>query len=66
MASTYLTRTFGTPTNNKIFTFSAWMKKSRIGGADGAFFSTGNASDPITTFRWNSDGKNLFILSFKF
>ena len=30
MASTYLTRTLGTPTNNKIWTFSAWVKRSRV------------------------------------
>ena len=30
MASTYLTRTLGTPTNNKIWTFSAWVKRSKI------------------------------------
>jgi hypothetical protein len=28
MASTYLTRTLGTPTSQKIFTFSTWLKKS--------------------------------------
>jgi len=63
MATTYLTRVFGTPTNGKKFTFSAWMKKGTLSG-DQAFFSTGNSSDPITTFRWNSDGKiYLFYLS---
>jgi len=63
MATTYLTRVFGTPTNGKKFTFSAWMKRSLFTG-DQAFFSTGNSSDPITTFRWNSDGKiYLFYLS---
>ena len=30
MASTYLTKTLGTPTNNKIWTFSAWVKRSRV------------------------------------
>ena len=64
MATTYLTRTFGTPTNNKIFTFSAWMKRGAIGVADEGFFSTGASGDPITTFRWNSDNKlYLFYLS---
>ena len=28
MASTYLTRSIGTPTSQKIFTFSTWLKKS--------------------------------------
>ena len=30
MATTYLNKTLGTPTNNKIWTFSAWVKRSRI------------------------------------
>jgi hypothetical protein len=40
MANTYLTRTFGTPTNNKIWTWSSWLKKSRISDNE-AFFSAG-------------------------
>ena len=31
MASTYLTRTFGTPTNEYKWTFSAWVKRSGLG-----------------------------------
>ena len=31
MASTYLTKTFGTPTSDKIFTLSTWLKKSDLG-----------------------------------
>ncbi len=31
MANTYLTRTNGTPTNNKIGTFSVWCKRSKLG-----------------------------------
>jgi hypothetical protein len=31
MASTYLTRTFSTPTSDKIFTLSTWLKKSDLG-----------------------------------
>ena len=30
MANTYLTRTFGTPTNNLKWTFSAWIKRSNV------------------------------------
>jgi len=33
MASTYLKRTNGTPTNAQKGTFSAWVKRSKIGGA---------------------------------
>ena len=35
MASTYLTKTLGTPTNNKIWTFSAWVKRAKV--ADGQY-----------------------------
>ena len=31
MATTYLNRTLGTPTNNKIWTWSSWIKKSKNG-----------------------------------
>jgi len=30
-ASAYLNRTFGTPTNNKIWTYSVWLKHGKIG-----------------------------------
>jgi hypothetical protein len=35
MANTYLTKTLGTPTNNKIWTFSAWVKRAKV--ADGQY-----------------------------
>jgi hypothetical protein len=38
MANTSLTRTFGTPTNNLKWTFSAWIKRSKIASA-GTIFS---------------------------
>ena len=41
MASTYLSRTLGTPTNNKKWTFSAWVKKGHIGGNINTLFSAG-------------------------
>ena len=32
MANTYLSKSsYGTPTSNKIFTFSCWVKKAKIG-----------------------------------
>ena len=39
MASTYLTRTFGSPTNNYKWTFSAWIKKCGV-TADQYIFQT--------------------------
>jgi hypothetical protein len=41
MASTYLTKTFGTSTNNKKWTMSVWFKAANIGGNDMAILSTG-------------------------
>ena len=49
MASAYLTKTFSTPTNNKIFTFSAWVKRS----------ATGSTHD---LFSGGSDGSNEFFI----
>ena len=51
--SAYLNRTLTTPTNNKIFTFSAWVKRSALGAAQTLF----DAFVPATsfdTFRFNS------------
>jgi hypothetical protein len=44
MANTYLTRTLGTPTNNKKWTLSAWIKKGHIGGDINTLFSAGGDS----------------------
>ena len=45
MASTYLTRTIGTPTNAKKATFSAWIKKSNYYTPDVIFSATSGGSD---------------------
>ena len=45
MANTYLTRTHGSsPTNLKKWTFSAWIKKTKITGANQKMFSTAYVS----------------------
>ena len=36
-ASAYLNRTFGTPTNNKIWTWSGWVKRGTLGAAQTLF-----------------------------
>ena len=41
MASTSLTRTLTTPTSDKIFTFSAWVKRSAL-GSEGYVFTIGS------------------------
>ena len=37
MASTYLNKTLGTPTNNKIWTFSAWVKRGNLSGGNSLY-----------------------------
>ena len=52
MASTYLTRTAGTPTSSKKFTISAWIKLSSIGTEHhifGAFDDTSNRTHFVIT-----------------
>ena len=40
MASTYLSRTFGTPTNNKIWTMSTWLKRGSSSAEEFLFSSS--------------------------
>jgi len=47
MANTYLTKTLGTPTNNKRWTFSAWVKKAHTGGDINTLFGAGGDSSNI-------------------
>jgi len=49
MANTYLTRTFGTPTNRKIWTWSAWVKRQNLvsdhtNALFGAYYDANNRS----------------------
>jgi len=54
MASTYLSRTSGTPTSQKIGTFSLWIKRSKLVGAGyEQWFSSGNSSTTDLNNRWN-------------
>ena len=45
MASTYLTRTAGSTGNVQIWTFSAWIKRSRISNADATQMLFGTYTD---------------------
>ena len=70
-ASAYLNRTFGTPTNNKIFTWSGWIKIGTIPSSrEGIFVSTNgaltsywglefNASAGLTLYDINAGGASL-------
>ena len=62
MASTYLQRTLGTPTSSRIWTFSAWIKRSGISSAQHIFsIDNGSARD---AFSFDSDnGLRLYFNS---
>jgi len=61
MASTYLTRTFSSPTDRKIFTWSAWVKRQNFGITENnnALFSGYLNSNVRSTLRFNTDKLNL-------
>jgi hypothetical protein len=48
MANTYLSKTLGTPTNNKKWTFSAWCKRSAIDVASTLISSDTSTTDTIS------------------
>ena len=61
--TTRLLRTLGTPTDQKIFTWSCWLKRSKLGG-DQVFFNANNAGSTNVTLRFNGDNTiNCFYLS---
>jgi hypothetical protein len=47
-ASAYLNRTVGTPTNNKIFTVSFWVKRGSLGSRQGLI----GATNAVASFYW--------------
>jgi hypothetical protein len=51
--TTYLNRTLTTPTNNKIFTYSVWVKRSGL-GASQTLFDAFVPATSFDTFRFNS------------
>ncbi len=54
MANSYLTKTFGTPTDTKKYTMSVWVKRSSLGVQQSIARST-NGSDDSHIFTFNSD-----------
>ena len=63
MANTYLTRTFGTPTNRKIWTWSAWVKRQNLvsnyaNAMFGAYYDANNRS----VIRFDTHELNFKIL----
>jgi hypothetical protein len=51
--SSYLSKTFGTPTDNNNYTYSCWFKLSNL-SADMQFFASRPTSTPYTLFYYNS------------
>ena len=57
MASAYLTKTLGTPTNNKKFTFSCWVKKSNPASTMDIFHAGPDGSNEAIMCRFESNGQ---------
>ena len=56
MANTYLTKTLGTPTNSAIWTFSVWIKKSKVSSTM-QIFTAGSGSTDQTRIGFNSSNQ---------
>ena len=52
-----LYRTLGSPTNNKIYTFSLWLKRSNFTTTTFIGHYDGSASNPFVTVQFQSSGK---------
>ena len=55
MANTYLSKTLGTPTNNIKWTWSTWIKRSKITAAVQRIFFAVNGSDEYTTIQFDDE-----------
>jgi hypothetical protein len=58
-ASAYLNRTFGTPTNNIKWTWSAWVKRGKLGSA-GVLFQGYSSLSNRTALQFNSSDQLVF------
>ena len=66
-ASAYLSRTLGTATNNKIWTWSGWIKRGKPGGSSASgmhLFGTGSASTDAASTQIQFDGENLLLTGY--
>jgi len=59
MANTYISRTFGTPTNSAIWTFSVWFKRSKISATMQIFTAGSGATDQTRIGFTGSDFLNV-------
>jgi len=60
MANSYLNKTFGTPTNSAIWTFSAWIKRSSLSGSQ-KFFAAGSSSTDRTEMYFAGNTGEFYI-----
>jgi hypothetical protein len=61
-ASAYLNRTFSTPTNNKIWTYSAWVKRGALGTGTGQTLLGYGISGTLDSIGFNSS-EQLYYFS---
>ena len=60
-ATAYLARTFNTPTNEKIWTWSAWVKRGALGSNSTMFSASTGASPAYDGFRFNTSDQLQFF-----
>ena len=60
--SAYLTRTFGSASNQRTWTWSAWIKRGNLGGSVVRLFNANDAGSPYrqTSLRFDSDQLRFF------
>ena len=54
MATTYLSRTFGSPTNASKFTYSAWVKRCNLDGTQILLYANGGNAQNFSNIMFNS------------
>lgn len=59
-ASAYMDRTFGTPTNNKIWTWSGWIKRGLI-GTNTQLIMNASISGDEAAFRFTNDNFQIYF-----
>jgi len=60
-ASAYLNRTFGTPTNQAKWTWSAWVKLGQLGSSQVLLSGNTGSTDTTTFYMAYGSGGNLFL-----
>ena len=63
MANTYLSRTFGTPTNASKFTISVWVKRGTLGAANILMFANGGNAQNFSNLMFTGDSLFWHVLN---